>query len=118
MLNDMQKGTVLVDVAIDQGGCFESSIPTTHDKPINTINGIVHYAVTNMPGAVPNTSTKALTNATISYTREIALKGWKKACIENSSLSMGVNIVNGKIVYKEVSKTFSLPFKLIDNFLK
>ena len=117
MLNDMQKGTVLVDVAIDQGGCFESSIPTTHDKPINTINGIVHYAVTNMPGAVPNTSTKALTNATISYTRELASKGWKKACIENPFLTKGVNIVNGKIVYKEVAETFSLPFESIDNFL-
>ena len=117
MLNDMRKGAVLVDVAIDQGGCFETSIPTTHDKPINTINGIVHYAVTNMPGAVPNTSTKALTNATISYTRELASKGWKKACIENSYLVKGLNIVSGKVVYKEVAESFSLPFESVDNFL-
>ena len=118
MLKDMQKGTVLVDVAIDQGGCFESSIPTTHDKPINIIDGIVHYAVTNMPGAVPNTSTKALTNATISFTRELANKGWKKACNENTYLLKGLNIINGKIVYKEVAESFSLPFESIDNFLK
>jgi len=117
MLNEMQKGAVLVDVAIDQGGCFETSIPTTHDKPINTINGIVHYAVTNMPGAVPNTSTKALTNATISYTRELASKGWKKACIENSYLVKGLNIVSGKVAYKEVAESFSLPFESVDNFL-
>ena len=117
MLNDMQKGTVLVDVAIDQGGCFDTSIPTTHDKPINTINGIVHYAVTNMPGAVPNTSTKALTNATISYTRELASKGWKKACNDNYSLMKGVNIVDGKITYREVAESFSLPYHSIDAFL-
>ena len=117
MLAEMQEGTVLVDVAIDQGGCFESSLPTTHKNPINTINGIVHYAVTNMPGAVPNTSTRALTNATISYTRELASKGWKKACKENHSLIKGVNIVNGKIVYKEIAETFSLPFESIDKFL-
>ena len=118
MLKNMQKGTVLVDVAIDQGGCFESSIPTTHDNPINIIDGIVHYAVTNMPGAVPNTSTKALTNATISFTRELANKGWKKACNENTYLLQGLNIINGKIVYKEVAESFSLPFESIDNFLK
>ena len=117
MLKNIQKGAVLVDVAIDQGGCFETSIPTTHDKPINIIQDIVHYAVTNMPGAVPNTSTKALTNATISYTRELASKGWKKACNENSYLIKGLNIVGGKIVYKEVAESFSLPFDSIDNFL-
>ena len=118
MLKEMQEGAVLVDVAIDQGGCFESSIPTTHAEPIITIDGIVHYAVTNMPGAVPNTSTKALTNATISYTRELALKGWKNACIENSSLIKGLNIIQGKVVYKEVAETFSLQYEKIDNFLK
>jgi alanine dehydrogenase len=118
MLKEMQEGTVLVDVAIDQGGCFESSIPTTHAEPIKTIDGIVHYAVTNMPGAVPNTSTKALTNATISYTRELASKGWKNACIENSNLLKGLNIIQGKVVYKEVAETFSLQYEKIDNLLK
>ena len=117
MLKVMNKGTVLVDVAIDQGGCFESSIPTTHENPINIIDGIVHYAVTNMPGAVPNTSTKALTNATISYTRELASKGWKIACFENPYLAKGLNIINGKIVYDEVAEAFSLTSEKITKFL-
>jgi alanine dehydrogenase len=117
MLKDMQKGTVLIDVAIDQGGCFETSVPTTHEKPINTIDGIVHYAVTNMPGAVPNTSTRALTNATISYTRELASKGWKSACNENPSLAKGLNIINGKVVNKQVADVFSISSEKITNFL-
>jgi len=117
MLKKMQTGTVLIDVAIDQGGCFETSIPTTHENPINTIDGIVHYAVTNMPGAVPNTSTRALTNATIAYTRELASKGWKKACNENPHLAKGLNIINGEVVCNEVAEAFSISPKKIENFL-
>jgi alanine dehydrogenase len=110
MLSKMIPGTVLVDVAIDQGGCFETSQPTTHDRPIVNKEGIIHYAVTNMPGAVPNTSTTALTNATLSYALQLANKGWKQACKENSALSKGLNIINGKVVYKEVAKAFNLEY--------
>ena len=111
MLKHMMPGTVLVDVAIDQGGCFESSEPTTHDDPIKIKDGIIHYAVTNMPGAVPNTSTNALTNATLNYALDLANKGWKKACKEDKSLLKGLNIVNGKIVYQEVAEAFSMPYE-------
>jgi len=110
MLSKMMPGTVLVDVAIDQGGCFETSEPTTHDNPIKIKEGIIHYAVTNMPGAVPNTSTTALTNATLQYALQLANKGWKKACSENSALLKGLNIVNGKVVYKEVAEAFDLDY--------
>jgi len=114
MLKHMMPGTVLVDVAIDQGGCFETSEPTTHGDPIKIKDGIVHYAVTNMPGAVPNTSTNALTNATLNYALDLANKGWKKACNEDKSLLKGLNIVNGKIVYEEVAKAFSMPYEEIN----
>ena len=110
MLPKMMPGTVLVDVAIDQGGCFETSEPTTHDAPIKIKEGIIHYAVTNMPGAVPNTSTTALTNATLSYVLQLANKGWKKACFENTALAKGLNIVQGKVVYKEVAEAFDLDY--------
>ena len=114
MLKHMMPGTVLVDVAIDQGGCFETSEPTTHGDPIKIKDGIVHYAVTNMPGAVPNTSTNALTNATLNYALDLANKGWRKACKEDKSLLKGLNIVNGKIVYEEVAKAFSMPYEEIN----
>ena len=110
MLAKMMPGTVLVDVAIDQGGCFETSEPTTHDAPIKIKEGIIHYAVTNMPGAVPNTSTTALTNATLSYALQLANKGWKRACSENNALAKGLNIANGKVVYKEVAEAFDLKY--------
>ena len=110
MLSKMMPGTVLVDVAIDQGGCFETSEPTTHDAPIKIKEGIIHYAVTNMPGAVPNTSTTALTNATLSYALQLANKGWKTACDENTALAKGLNIVQGKVVYKEVAEAFNLEY--------
>ena len=100
MLSKMMPGTVLVDVAIDQGGCFETSEPTTHEKPIIIKEGIIHYGVTNMPGAVPNTSTTALTNATLNYALELANKGWKKACKDNNALARGLNIINGEVVYR------------------
>jgi alanine dehydrogenase len=110
MLEKMLPGTVLVDVAIDQGGCFETSEPTTHDDPILIKEGIIHYAVTNMPGAVPFTSTTALTNATLNFALQLANKGWKKACLENKALAKGLNIVNGKVVYKEVAEAFNLEY--------
>jgi len=110
MLSKMMPGTVLVDVAIDQGGCFETSEPTTHDAPIKIQDGIIHYAVTNMPGAVPNTSTTALTNATLKYALQLANKGWKKACSESKALEKGLNIAYGKVIYKEVAEAFNLEY--------
>jgi alanine dehydrogenase len=110
MLDKMMPGTVLVDVAIDQGGCFETSEPTTHDDPVVIKQGIIHYAVTNMPGAVPNTSTTALTNATLNYALELANNGWKTACLQNEALRKGLNIVRGKVVHKEVADVFDLDY--------
>ena len=111
MLKLMEPGTVLVDVAIDQGGCFETSHPTTHSDPIYMVDGIVHYAVTNIPGAVPNTSTTALTNATLKYALALADKGWRKACKEDKALYRGLNIVNGKVVFKAVADVFGLEYE-------
>jgi len=110
MLQKMSPGTVLVDVAVDQGGCFETCQPTTHESPTYTIEGIIHYCVANIPGAVPMTSTDALNNVTLVFTKMIANKGWKKACAENKMLAKGLNIVEGKIVYKAIADTFALPF--------
>lgn len=111
MLRLMKPGTVLVDVAIDQGGCFETSHPTTHSDPTYVVDGIVHYAVANIPGAVPFTSTMALTNATLPYTIALADKGWQKACKDNPALALGVNVANGKVVYKAVADVFGLPYE-------
>ncbi|MDG1272470.1 MAG: alanine dehydrogenase [Flavobacteriaceae bacterium] len=110
MLSLMSPGTVLVDVAVDQGGCFETCKPTTHESPTYTVDGILHYCVANIPGAVPMTATNALNNVTLQFTEMIANKGWKKACTENKMLSKGLNMVDGKIVYKAISDTFALPF--------
>lgn len=110
MLPLMEKGTVLVDVAIDQGGCFETSHPTTHSEPVYTIDGIVHYAVANIPGAVPNTSTIALTNATLRYAIALADKGWRKACSDDEALARGVNMVDGKCTYEAVAKVWDLSY--------
>ena len=109
MLKLMKPGSVLADVAIDQGGCFETSHPTTHADPIYTVDGIVHYCVANIPGAVPQTSTLALTNATLPYVLKLADKGWKEACKEDRSLLLGLNIIEGKIVYPAVAEAFGLP---------
>jgi len=117
MLKTMKKGAVLVDVAIDQGGCFETSKPTTHTNPIYTVEGVVHYCVANMPGAVPKTSTLALTNATLPYAVEIANKGWKKAMKENPEIRCGANVVKGKITYKGVAEAFGLKLTSIDSLL-
>ena len=110
MLKLMERGTVLVDVAIDQGGCFETSHPTTHSEPVYEVDGIVHYAVANIPGAVPNTSTIALTNATLRYAIALADKGWKQACRDDRSLARGVNMVEGKCTYEAVAKVWGLEY--------
>jgi alanine dehydrogenase len=117
MLKTMKKGAVLVDVAIDQGGCFETSKATTHKDPIYTVDGIIHYCVGNMPGAVAKTSTLALTNATLPYAVEIANKGWKKAMQENAEIRKGANVVKGQVTYKGVADTFNLKLAQIDNLL-
>ena len=117
MLKTMKKGAVLVDVAIDQGGCFETSKPTTHSNPIYTVDGVVHYSVANMPGAVPKTSTMALTNATLPYAVEIANKGWKKAMKGNPEIKLGANVVKGKVTYKAVAEAFGLEYMPIDKLL-
>ena len=106
MLKEMEPGTVLVDVAVDQGGCMETTKPTTHEDPTYIIDDVVHYCVANMPGAVPYTSTIALTNVTLPYILKIANKGWKKACNEDVGLEMGLNIAYGEVVYKEISQAF------------
>ena len=114
MLSRMKPGTVLVDVAVDQGGCIETCKPTTHADPTYVIDGIVHYCVANMPGAVPYTSTLALTNATLPYAIDLANKGWKKACVDNLGLRRGLNIVNGKVVYKGVAEAFNLNYEPVE----
>ncbi len=106
MLKEMRPGTVIVDVAVDQGGCVETTRPTTHEKPIYIIDDVVHYAVANMPGAVPYTSTVALTNVTLPYVLKLANLGWQKACEQDTSLQKGLNIVEGKVVYKEIRDAF------------
>lgn len=111
MLALMEPGTVLVDVAIDQGGCFETSHATTHQEPTYYVDGILHYCVANIPGAVPYTSTLALTNATLPYALQLANKGWRKACADNEELRRGLNVVEGKVVYKEVAEAWGLPFE-------
>ena len=117
MLREMEPGSVMVDVAIDQGGCFETSHPTTHQDPVYEIDGIVHYAVANIPGAVARTSTFALTNATIPYALKLADKGWKQACKENHDLLEGLNIVDGKVVYKGVADAWGLPYTPVEEVL-
>ena len=111
MLSLMEPGSVLVDVAIDQGGCFETSRPTTHEEPTYYVDGILHYCVANIPGAVPYTSTLALTNATLPYALQLADKGWRKACADNEELRKGLNVVEGRVVYCEVAEAWGLPFE-------
>lgn len=106
----MRKGTVMVDVAIDQGGCFETSHATTHSEPVYEVDGVIHYAVANIPGAVPYTSTLALTNATLPYALRLADKGWRTACKEDHGLAEGVNIVDGKVTFAAVAEAWDLPY--------
>jgi alanine dehydrogenase len=117
MLPSMKKGAVIVDVAIDQGGCFETSKPTTHAEPCYEVDGVVHYCVANMPGAVPYTSTLALTNATLPYAVQLANKGWKKASADSNELKLGLNVINGKVVYQGVAEAFNLEYTPVDTFL-
>ncbi len=118
MLKEMKPGTVLIDVAVDQGGCIETCKPTTHEDPTYEIDGIIHYCVANMPGAVPYTSTVALTNATLPYAIDLADNGWKKACKKSTELRKGLNIIEGNIVYEAVAQAFGLPFDPVEKFLK
>jgi alanine dehydrogenase len=118
MLKSMQPGTVVVDVAVDQGGCIETCKPTTHEDPTYVIDKVVHYCVANMPGAVPYTSTVALTNATLPYAIQLANKGWKKACQDSKELRLGLNIVQGEIVYEPVATAFDLPYTTVDAYLE
>ncbi|MFH0785933.1 MAG: alanine dehydrogenase [Pseudomonadota bacterium] len=117
MLKSMKKGAVIVDVAIDQGGCFETSKATTHTEPVYEIDGVIHYCVANMPGAVPVTSTMALTNATLPYAVQLANKGWKQAALENHGIKTGLNIVKGKVTYKGVADAFGLEYTRVEEVL-
>jgi alanine dehydrogenase len=116
MLKTMKPGSVLVDVAIDQGGCFETSKATTHGNPTYVVDGVVHYCVANMPGAVAKTSTLALTNATLPYAVEIANKGWKKAMQENE-IKLGANVIDGKVTYKAVAEAFDMDFTPVETLI-
>ncbi len=107
MLKEMRPGTVVVDVAVDQGGCMETTRPTTHEDPTYIIDDVVHYCVANMPGAVPYTSTLALTNVTLPYILKLANKGWEQACADDITLEKGLNVVQGKVVYQEILKAFN-----------
>jgi alanine dehydrogenase len=118
MLKDMKAGTVLVDVAVDQGGCIETCKPTTHQDPIYIIDDVIHYCVANMPGAVPYTSTLALTNATLPYAIQLADKGWRKACKENRELALGLNVIQGEVVYQAVADAFNIDFTPMEKYLK
>lgn len=117
MLKSMRPGTVLVDVAVDQGGCIETCRPTTHEDPTFIIDDVVHYCVANMPGAVPYTSTLALTNATLPYAIRLAGEGWKKACQDSLELRLGLNVIHGEVVYKAVADAFNLPYTDVKKFL-
>ncbi len=118
MLKTMNPGTVMVDVAVDQGGCIETTVPSTHDHPTYVVDEVIHYTVANMPGAVPRTSTIALTNATLPYAISLAAHGWKKACTIDKALRKGLNIVDGKIVYKGVSDAWGLPYFQVEEVLQ
>ena len=117
MIKDMKDGAVIVDVAIDQGGCVETSKATTHADPTFVVDGVVHYCVANMPGAVARTSTVALTNATLPYAVEIANKGWKKAMKDNNEIKLGANVIDSKITYKAVAEAFDLDYTMIEDLL-
>jgi len=116
-LKTMQNGSVIVDVAVDQGGCVETTHPTTHQDPVYIVDGVVHYAVANMPGGLPNTSTLALTNATLPYLQQLANKGWQQALRDSTPLRHGLNVIDGKISYRAVANAFGLPHSAVDSFL-
>jgi len=116
-LKTMMQGSVIVDVAVDQGGCVETIHPTTHEDPIYVVDGVIHYAVANMPGAVSRTSTLALTNATFPYALTLANKGWNAACREDRALALGLNVMGGKVVYPGVAEAFGLEYVPVENAL-
>ena len=116
-LSLMREGTVICDVAIDQGGCVETMKPTTHNDPVYTVDGVIHYAVANMPGGVPRTSTLALTNATLPYAAALAKKGWQKACLDDDALKLGVNVVDGHVTYQGVAEAFDMECRSVEDFL-
>jgi alanine dehydrogenase len=116
-LKTMQPGSVIVDVAVDQGGCVETIHPTTHEDPIYIVDGVIHYAVANMPGAVPRTSTLALTNATFPYAITLANRGWKDACSQDHALALGLNVVRGKVTYPGVAEAFGLDYTRVEKVL-
>ncbi|TVP57635.1 MAG: alanine dehydrogenase [Gemmatimonadales bacterium] len=116
-LKRMLPGSVIVDVAVDQGGCVETIYPTTHENPIYEVDGVIHYAVANMPGAVARTSTLALTNATLPYAITLANKGWKTACLEDPALRMGLNVVHGEVTYEGVAEAFDMEFRAAETVL-
>ena len=118
MLPIMKEGSVIVDVSVDQGGCIETCKPTTHEHPTFVIDGVVHYCVANMPGAVPHTSTLALTNATLPYAVEIANKGYEKAVKTNNEIKLGLNMIDGKITYKGVAEAFDFEYNTVDSIIK
>jgi alanine dehydrogenase len=113
----MKHGAVIVDVAVDQGGCVETIRPTTHDDPIYEVDGVIHYGVANMPGGVPRTSTLALTNATFPYAADLARLGWREACRRDPSLRLGLNVVDGEVVYPAVAEAFGLELRSVDTVL-
>ena len=117
-LKTMRPGAVIVDVAIDQGGCVETIKATTHENPVYTVDGIIHYGVANMPGGVPRTSTLALTNATLPYALKLANKGWKQALREDGALLKGLNVVDGKVTYQGVAEAFGMEYHAPEQFLK
>lgn len=117
-LKRMRPGSVIVDVAVDQGGCVETIRPTTHDEPTYVVDGVIHYGVANMPGGVPRTSTLALTNATLPYAMKLAHLGWRRACFEDRALLQGVNMVDGKITYPGVAEAFDLEWSGVERFLQ
>ncbi|MBF0234292.1 MAG: alanine dehydrogenase [Desulfamplus sp.] len=117
MLKEMKDGSVIVDVAIDQGGCFETSKATTHTEPTYVVDGVIHYCVANMPGAVARTSTQALTNATLPYALQIANKGWKQAMKDNVEIKKGANVINGNVTYKAVSEAWNIEYRDIDTLI-
>jgi len=118
MIKTMTNGSVVVDVAIDQGGCIEGTYPTTHDDPVFTKHGVIHYSVANMPGAVARTSTFALTNATLPYIKKLAARGYKKAMLNDYSLALGLNIYQGEIICQAVAESFNQEYKNLDKLLE
>jgi alanine dehydrogenase len=114
----MRPGTVVVDVAVDQGGCVETIRPTTHHDPVYVVDDVIHYGVANMPGGVPRSSTLALTNATLPYALALADKGWKRACQEDRALRLGVNVAEGRVTYRGVAEAFGMPLTDVEDVLK